>query len=265
MDLPAKFFDWIRDGASSGFLPADEQPGVDLILILARFVQLYAKSHATAFIDGHETVAAVMRQLVALDLALGEWEATQQGKWKYEVHTDESLPPEGVYRQTYHRYTDVWTSRIWNHYRWGRILTNQMMLDMVEKYPMTAASVVSPGQRKGHYETIRRLAVDILTSAPTHYKHPRMTWEHLDICQTHGGAGAGAVGIPHLMFHLQVAACAPGISYEEWKWAVDLMETAWADLGMLHAKSLAELSRSHRESLNTIVPERILKVEPVTD
>lgn len=265
MNLPAKFFDWIRDGASSGFMPTDEQPGVDLIHLLARFVQLHAKTRAVVLIDGHESTAAIMRRLVELDVALAGWETAQEGKWRYEVHTDESLPPEGVYHQTYHRYADVWTSRIWNHYRWGRILTNQMLLDMVEKYPMTAASVVSLGQQDGHYETIRRLAVDILTSVPTHYKHPRLTWEHLDICQTHGGAGAGAVGIPHLMFHLQVAACAPGVSCDIWKWAVDLMETTWADLGMLHAKSLAEVSRSHRERLGRVIPEGILKMESAAD
>lgn len=265
MSLPEKFFDWIRDGASSGFLPPDEQPGVDLIHILARFVQIHEKAHATAFIDGHETTAMVMRRLLDLDVALEAWEGRQEGKWKYEAYTDTRLPPEGVYQQTYHRYADVWTSRIWNHYRWGRILTNQMLLDMVKKYPMTAASVFSLSQQDDHYETICRLAVDILTSVPTHYKHPRLTWGHLDICQTHGGAGAGAVGIPHLMFHLQVAACAPGVPYEVWKWAVDLMETTWADLGMLHAKSLAELSRNHRESLQRVIPEGILKVELVVD
>lgn len=265
MNLPAKFFDWIRDGESSGFLPKDEQPAVDLIHILARFVQIHVKTRAAAFIDGHKATAAVMRRLIDLDTALDGWEVMQEGKWRYEVHTDESLPPEGVYRQTYHRYSDVWTSRLWNHYRWGRILTNQMLLDMVGKYPMTAASVVSPDQQDVHYDTIRRLAVDTLISVPTHYKHPKLTWEHLDVCQTHGGAGAGAVGIPHLMFHLQVAACAPGVSYDIWKWAVDLMETAWADLGMLHAKSLAEVSRTHRESLERVLPEGTLKVELVTD
>lgn len=265
MALPSKFFDWIRDGASSGFLPPDEQPGVDLILILARFVQLHAKAQSTVFTDGQEAAATVMRQLIELDLALSGWEVSQEGKWRYEVHKDESLPPEGVYQQTYHRYTDVWTSRIWNHYRWGRILTNQLLLNMVEKYPTTAAGVISLGQQDAHHDTIRRLAVDILTSVPTHYKHPKLTWEHLDICQTHGGAGAGAVGIPHLLFHLQVAACAPGVTYDMWKWAVDLMETTWSDLGMLHAKSLAEESKKHRESLDRVVPEGILKVELVTD
>lgn len=263
MNLPAKVFDWIQEGASSGFLPPDEQPGVDLIHILARFVQLHTKTRTTLFIDGHEATAAMMRRLVDLDKALDGWEVVQTGKWRYQVHTDDSLPPEGVYRQTYHRYADVWTSRIWNHYRWGRILTNQMLLDMVEKYPITASSLVSLAQQDKHYETIRRLAVDTLTSVPTHYKHPKMTWEHLDICQTHGGAGAGAVGIPHLMFHLQVAACAPGVSHEIWKWAADLMETAWADLGMLHAKSLVEVLKNHRERLDRSFPDDMLKAEAV--
>ncbi|CAN8097082.1 unnamed protein product [Discula destructiva] len=270
--MPDNFFASIHDSITSGFLPDDERPAVALIHVCARFANLSAamRSSATAATAGGDDDAAndvdadVMRELLSIDAALDAWQTSQQGKWRYTTHTDSTLPPEAVFRQTYHRYSDVWTSRIWSHCRWTRLLTAQMLLRLCERRPAVAAAVgvVSRAQQDRCYETIRRQAADVLTSVPTHYKHPRLTYRHLDAIQTHGGAGAGAVGIPHLMFHLQVAACAPGVPVDMWQWAVDLMENTWGELGMLHAKSLAELSRKHR-AMSDFGLERKLKFEPV--
>ena len=60
----------------------------------------------------------------------------------------------------------------------------------------------------------------------------------------------GAFGIPHLTFQLRVAACAPGVPYDVWRWALDTLEAVWAELGMLHAKSLAEVLRGQRDKLD---------------
>lgn len=250
---PSIFFESIRDGVAAGFVPDYELPGVSLIHTLARFTELSAKVRSTSYSDGRNSTADMMRQLLAVDEALDGWEWSQEGKWQYQTYTDASLPPEAVFQGTYHRYDDVWTSRIWNHYRWAHIVTNQMLLQFADRYPVSAAAVrLTPARRALLRAAISRLAVDLMTSVPTHYKHPRLTWSHLDAIQTHGGAGAGAVGIPHLMFHLQVAACAPGVPYDVWKWGVDTMEMVWAELGMLHAKSLAEISRKHRANLDKL-------------
>lgn len=192
---------------------------------------------------------------------MAQWEASQTGKWRYQVHRHPALPPEAVFRGQYHRYSDVWTSRIWNHFRWARLLANQALLSFAGRYPACATAAVSLGRQDRAHATVQRLAADVLTSAPTHYKHPRLTRAHLDIIQTHGGAGAGAVGIPHLMFQLQVAACVPGVPRAVWRWALGVMETAWGELGMLHVKSLAEVLRAHREGLERLGAEGILKVE----
>lgn len=260
--MPDSFFDSIRDDIYAGILPEHELPGSTLIHILGRFASLSATVRWTAYGDGQGATAEMMRRLLSVDEELRAWEAAQTGKWLYETHVDASLPPAAVFRGTYHRYSDVWTSRIWNHFRWARLLTNQTLLEFAGRYPLSAAGVLSAARRDQVHEDIRRVAVDVLTSVPTHYKHPLLTYDHLDAIQTHGGAGAGAVGIPHLMFHLQVAACAPGVPYDVWKWAVDLMETAWGELGMLHAKSLAEVSKIHRANLDRFVPDRMFKIEP---
>ncbi|KAK7737052.1 hypothetical protein SLS53_006810 [Cytospora paraplurivora] len=256
---------WIADSSSSGFLPPDEKPGADLVHLIARFAQVNVTIRTTAFTDGRESTGGIIRQLLSIDLAMEQWEASQQGKWLYKVHRHPALPAEAVFRNQYHRYCDVWTSRIWNHFRWARLLTCQKIIEFVERYPASATRVVSPIQLDKIHYTIQRLAVDVLTSSPTHYKHPRLTREHLDIIQTHGGAGAGAVGIPHLMFQLQVAACAPGVPYDVWRWALDTMETAWGELGMLHVKSLAEVLKSHRAGLDRSDAEVVLKIEENED
>ncbi|KAF3769899.1 hypothetical protein M406DRAFT_270895 [Cryphonectria parasitica EP155] len=275
--MPKRFFEPIRDAISTGFLPEDEQPAVSLIYILWRFTGLNAKVRWTAYTDGHASTTDLLQQVLAVDEALARWEASKPGKWAYRTCTGEeereegrarlSFPPDAVFRNAYHRYADIWTSRVWSHYRWARILTNQTLLELTALYPISAAAagieagaaaaatatttgdeMSSPARqtRRTIQQTIYRLAVDVCTSVPTHYKHPSLTWAHLDAIQTHGGAGAGAVGIPHLMFHLQTAACAPGVPLEVWRWAVAIMDTAWQDLGMLHARSLAEVSRNHR-------------------
>lgn len=248
--MPDHFFDSIDEGIASGHLPEDELAAVDLITILSRFASINATIRWTVYSDNHPATISMMQQLLGLDNMLNTWEASAGGKWAYTTHRDLSLPASAAFHSAYHRYADVWTSRIWNHFRWARTLTNQLLLDFVTRFPGAAATdgVLLAGE-EGEARlrtTIRRLAVDILTSVPTHYKHPLLSYAQLDRVQTSGGAGAGAVGIPHLMFHLQVAACAPGVDRGIWEWAVELMETAWGDLGMLHAKSLAEVSREHR-------------------
>ncbi|ROW15026.1 hypothetical protein VPNG_03334 [Cytospora leucostoma] len=265
LDLPDKIFQWIADSSSSDFLPPDEKPGADLVHIIARFAQVNVTIRTTAYTDGRESTEGIIRQLLSIDLAMGQWEASQQGKWLYKAHRHPALPAEAVFRNQYHRYSDVWTSRIWNHFRWARLLTCQKIIEFVERYPASATRVISPSQLDKIHYTIQRLAVDVLTSSPTHYKHPRLTREHLDIIQTHGGAGAGAVGIPHLMFQLQVAACAPGVPYDVWRWALNTMETAWGELGMMHVKSLADVLKSHRAVLDRSDAEVVLKIEEDED
>lgn len=256
MSLPENFFDLLKESEASDLLPEDEKPGADLIPIIARFARLNATLRTVAHADGEESTEQMLLQLLAVDAEMDGWESSQGGKWKYEVVSSPGLPHDAVFRGKYHRYSDVWASRIWNHFRWARLLTNQRILELAAENPRaaSAAGLLAPPGSSGREEhirkTIRRLAVDVLTSVPTHYRHPRLSWEELDKVQTHGGAGSGAFGIPHLTFQLRVAACAPGVPYDVWRWALDILETVWCELGMMHAKSLADVLRKHRDKLD---------------
>ncbi|KKY39287.1 putative c6 zinc finger domain-containing protein [Diaporthe ampelina] len=256
---PENLFDWLREGKTSDMIPEDEKPGADLIPIIARFAQLNATLRTRAYADGDESTEQMLQQLLAVDTEMDRWESSQGGKWKYEVVSSPDLPREAIFRGRYHRYSDVWASRIWNHFRWARLLANQRMLELAAGDPRTATRI--PLREEQICETVRRLAVDVLMSVPTHYRHPRLSREQLDAVQTHGGAGSAAFGIPHLTFQLRVAACAPGVPYDVWRWALDVLETVWAELGMLHAKSLAGVLRKHRDKLDRENLEGRLKVE----
>jgi hypothetical protein len=267
VSLPEDFFDWLQEKRTLDLLPEDEKPGADLVSIIARFARLSATLRTTAHADGDESTERVLLQLLAVDAEMDGWESSQEGKWRYDVVGSPDLPRVAVFRGSYHRYSDVWTSRIWNHFRWARLLANQRILELAAECPRTTASVQSkppchpiPFPERAR-ETVRRLAVDVLTSVPTHYRHPRLSWEELDMVQTHGGAGSGAFGIPHLTFQLRVAACAPGVPYDVWRWALDILETIWSELGMLHAKSLADVLRKHRDKLDRESASGTLKTE----
>lgn len=271
VSLPENFFDWLRERKTLDLLPEDEKPGADLVSIIAKFARINATLRDTAHADGNESTEQMLQQLLAVDAEMDDWESSQEGKWKYEVISSPDLPREAVFRGSYHRYSDVWASRIWNHFRWARLLANQRILELAAECPRTASGARSkpppgiPFQEERVRETVRRLAVDVLTSVPTHYRHPRLSWEELDMVQTHGGAGSGAFGIPHLTFQLRVAACAPGVPYDVWRWALDVLETVWSELGMLHAKSLADVLRKHQDKLDRESTAGKLKIEKDAD
>ena len=247
--------------ASNEICSDEELPAADLVLLISRFVNLSAYVRKFAFSDGRNNTANVIQQLLEIDRDMERWESQRDGKWAVKVITVEGFPTEAIFRGKYHEYEDMWTARTWSHYRWARILIEQMILEFVERYPMSSLGFVSVAQQERMLANIGRLAKDILQSSACHYKDPRMTEEQREKVLIQGGPSAGAVGVPVIVFHLKTAACAPGVSKEIWQWAVDLMDTIWADLGMLHARSLAEVSRAHQDKLEEEVAEGLLKRE----
>lgn len=262
--LPATFFDWI---AVSGEVVATSNPqdraATDLVVVISRYVHLTAFVRAHAFIDGRPKTTSVIRQALMLDGELDSWESRQEGKWLFGVSPDANLPLEAAFRGQCHTYTDMWVARVWNHYRWARIMVNQMILDFVHRYPASSLAIVSAAQQSRCLATMSRLAEDVLVSIPTHYRHPLLNDEQRRMLErTSGGAGVGAAGVPSMLHQLKVAACAPGVPHEFWAWGLNVLDTVWADLGMLQAKSLAEVMRAHHDKLKIQMPEGILKRGP---
>lgn len=183
---------------------------------------------------------------------LAEWEQEQQlpeSTWAYTAE-EAVLPPECAFGNRYHVYRrGMASARIWNHYRWARILVNRTVLELTDH-----TQPLDLRDRDGRLETIRRMAEDILVSVPTHYRHPRLTRAQRDMidrtCQLQGpgggpGGGIGAAGVPGLMAQLEVAGSAPGVPREYGEWAHQVMETVFADTGMVQAQRLAGQLRAH--------------------
>jgi hypothetical protein len=261
--LPPAFMDWIS--FTSLRQPPGDRPSSELAKLVARFVQISAFVRRHVLSDHNPKTAYVLRQLIRLDQDLCIWErnATTDAEWRFKRVRDDRLPRKAVFDGEYHVYNDLWTARVWNHYRWARVLTNQMMLEFVNQYPLKSLPILSAAQQSDCYETIRQTARDTLVSVPSHWRHPLLPPEHHIPVEKMNSAGSGAAGIPPLLFQVKVAACAPGVPAEYWEWALDFAQCVWGDMGMMHARSMMETLKAHRDAMEISDPDNILARVPL--
>ncbi len=262
--LPEIFFDWLT--LSDRTAPPVDKPATDLILIITEFVQLSASARSARLFDRQPETTNMIRELLDLDGRFGAWERRQEGIWIFKDIAVTGFPPETVFHDRIHTYSSMWTARMWNHYRWSRLLLNQMLVEFVEKFPASSGPLV-PDTRYGLcLDTVRRMAEDTLISVPTHWRHPKLSrTQREEIDQTIGGPGIGAAGLPALLFHVKYAVSRPDIPYEDHRWALNILDTAWSDTGMLQARALANVVRSQydcRRANSTETGDRIIKQEP---
>lgn len=213
----------------------------------------------------------------------------KKGLWHYDVCSTTKLPPEAVYKGKYHRYSDISTARIWGYYRWARILLNEMLLEFIEKCPNSVATglnrlkmdsgsafstkissaVISDASgadirdtdaesteklRRKAMKTIRKCAEDTFISTPVYWRHPSIPLEDYETVATPApiygaNGGTGVAGLMPTLFHLHVAACAPGVPDEDFDWTLAVIDTVWAYLGLRQARSLADRMRLHRDTM----------------
>ncbi|CRK13738.1 hypothetical protein BN1723_001998 [Verticillium longisporum] len=254
------------------------------VVMLAMFEVVKGTHHATGTVHAHVMGgAALMRSwcplpnapfggfralmqlcysmLLSLDTELGTWADSLEGQWLYRTEKAPDLPPRAVFRGEYHLYFGVWFARIWNYYRWARILVDQNLLDLINQNPISSLPLVSVARRAQVLDTIRSLARDVLVSTPSHWRHPLLDDAAQITVESAGGGGSGAAGLPALLFQLKVASCAPGVPKSFWAWALDIIQTIWGDMGMLHARSMMEAMRAHQDALHRTGVEGILSDE----
>ncbi|KAL2171112.1 hypothetical protein VTG60DRAFT_3803 [Thermothelomyces hinnuleus] len=258
--LPEPFFDWIS--IISETVSESDRPSVELLTTIARFVRLSVLVRSQPLIDGHPKTASIIHEALEINQALDSWQARRDGIWAVvEEHISDFFPSEAVLDGCYHVYDNTHIARIWNHYRWAHLMTNQMLLESVERFPKSSAPLVSAGQQQRSLDCIRRLARDILVSVPTHYRHPTLQPIHWDCFdKTKRGAIIGLAGIPTLLFEVKVAGSAPGIPDRYRAWALDMLEVAYRATGMFQAKTLAGILRKVVERM----PSRSLSPASIT-
>lgn len=247
VSLPPAYYDWLK--MTQGVLPKEEEPATFLLPILSNFVDTSAYISRTVLSDGSPATDAVLRDILHMEQQLATWESLDiDGRWACTTN-EGKYPPEACFRGQYHRYSSMWAARIWNHYRWGRVLVNETIVEFLATHPRSSAGVFPRGQLAASLGVIRTVAEDTLVSIQTHWKHPVLTPAQKAEIETAGGAGAGAAGVPNTLHHLQRAALAPGVPYDAFRWARDTMEAIWRDMGILQARTLADTLHKHEQTV----------------
>ncbi|KAK0732846.1 hypothetical protein B0T21DRAFT_385030 [Apiosordaria backusii] len=240
--LPRPFQHWLSMGAS--MVTPTDKPSAELIFPIVELVKLSTYVRNQHFIDGQQQTTDMIRTALVLDAEFGAWEDRQDGAWAViEEHvSDKFFPSEAVFEGRYHIYTDMYIARIWNHYRWAKIMLSQLLIESVQRFPTSSSSLISDERLQQIQDCIIRLARDILISIPTHYRHPHLRPAHLEYFdKTQGGAVIGIAGIPTLLFVIKVAGVAPGIPRHYRTWALGILETIWAKMGMFQSKLLSTM------------------------
>ncbi|RMJ09499.1 hypothetical protein BHE90_011728 [Fusarium euwallaceae] len=254
--LPAPFYEWIT--FSCALLDPPDRPAADLGMLICRFIDLSTHIQTYVLSDGRPHTTSTLKQLLDIDAAFAEWDRKLGPTWRFRTEKRNNLPPAAVFEGEYHIYFDMFVARMWGHYRWARTLLNRIIADFIKSHPVSSSSLVTTSEYKNRLEVVRLLARDTLISTPTHWRHPLLTDKFAIPVENMGGAGSGSAGLPIVLFHLQAAACGPGSLDAYWDWAIGVMECIWSDLGILHAKSMMDTMRSHRDSSFKIKTEKDL-------
>lgn len=255
-DLPPTLYEWIA--FSSSLLDPIDRPASDLGLLVGRSIQLSAYIQTRILSDGRPNTTSTLQKLMDLDADFVEWEQNLEGPWLYRTEKADHIPPEAVFQGHYHCYYDMWAARMWGHYRWARIIVNQAIVDFVNNYPLSSLPLVSATELQRRFEIIRILVRDVLVSTPSHWRHPLLEDKTPVPVDKLGGGGSGSAGIPVVLFHLKLAACAPGVPAAYFDWTYGVMECIWSDMGMLHAKSMMEAMKAHKDALHRAKADGIL-------
>ncbi|KXJ97716.1 hypothetical protein Micbo1qcDRAFT_230297 [Microdochium bolleyi] len=242
-----------------------ERVCVDLAMTIARLVQLSSILVKQRLSDESIEVEAHMRQLLALRAACDRLEKRLWETYPYAVKQIDSLPAIAVYHDTYHAYTEIWSARIWNHFRWARILILEILLRLSDDFPILGSRSVPVADRIDLLATIKRMSTDLLVSTPSHWHHPVLDKPTAKMMEAPSKGGTGAVGLPTLLWHLKVAACAQGVEDEAYDWVYNVMQVVWKDMGMQHARLIAGFMDEHKIGLEKEALNRILKLEEDDD
>jgi hypothetical protein len=93
----------------------------------------------------------------------------QSWRYRLEQHAEETaVMSKGVS----HRYRDFWTARIYNHYRWCRILVNKLLLTQLGPFSSKDAA-----QRSKSLDLISRQAAVICSSVSIQFHKPTLLQE----------------------------------------------------------------------------------------
>ncbi|KAI0393599.1 hypothetical protein F5Y17DRAFT_466779 [Xylariaceae sp. FL0594] len=243
---------------------------VDLAFTIARLLHLllYSEQH-TIFIDRRPETADLIQRFLELESVFDRAEKSLQASYPFVEQQEPLADPQkgplgaaltsALFRGKWHAYSDIWGARIWNHFRWASLLFGESVINLALKYPLSSARLFPPPRKVRCYATIERIAEDMLISTPSHWHHPSLDDATAKKYEAPGQGGAGAAGLPTLLWHLKVAGCAPNVPPDVWEWSYNVLQVVWKSMGMQHALSVAEAMEDHRrkESSKSVTNESL--------
>lgn len=269
MFLPSAFFE-VLNHCKELLEGSPEVISVEVALATADVVRLSSALHKTAYADGREPISAVLQELLALQDKFDRMEDFLHEAYPFREHQGSDHPPSALFRGRWHTYGEIWAARIWNHYRWARIVLSEMVVRSMVDYPVSGRRFFSAAHCARTLATIQRMAEDTLVSTPAHWHHPVLDKVAARKLGAPGQGGSGAAGVPTLMWHLKIAGCATGVSQELWDWSYAVMQVVWRDMGMQHAIAIADVMEKERAALGTDTrtahtPQVKVEVEELAD
>ncbi|KAI0430468.1 hypothetical protein F5Y09DRAFT_307593 [Xylaria sp. FL1042] len=230
-----------------------ESCAVDLAFAISRVLGLLLIANQANPVDGQPEIDDLIQQFLEIEPVLDCIEIQLQTAYPFVEHRSDQYSP-ALFRGKWHRYSEIWGARIWNHFRWARILLGEQIIRFTMEYPRSSARYIPPPHKVRCYSTIERIAEELLISAPSHWHHPALDDTTAQKYEAPGKGGAGAAGLPSLLWHLKVSGCAPNVPLEFWDWAYSILQVVWKSMGMQHALSLAEVMEEHRKTLQADRP-----------
>jgi hypothetical protein len=228
-EIPGELLAWTPAKGATPLLDSASS----LIDILIRFVRL-----SDYWRHARTDVEEIVHAALLLDKELEDWEANLDGD-EWSVVTKESKHLSGLYQGKYHMYSNTWAHRILNHYRWSRILVNDILYLHILK--LATPTDVQIMQQQTALATMSRLAADICFSVPSQTNLLRQeVGEEADTTPVNG--------VFILVLPLMIAGSACGVPDELHEWVVMMLGVIGSYIGIRFASESIPGLKKMREA-----------------
>lgn len=239
-------------------MTVEDSHAASLCELMHRFIDVNAQHKATV---GSRTIwGATYEAALQLDEDLETWENNLPSIWEF---TTELARPETKFAFRGQRQVpkDLWIARIYNDYRWLRIMVNELILTLVRLLGNRTYSPSSLGhttwnnqQRTGQQCTslsvILKAATDICTSVPSQVERHSIT----EALENFAPAMSGCF---MLAFPLGVAASTIGVGQELHDWAINMLSIMGSEWGIGEASKCIDLMEERRKKLRDTLGDEI--------
>ncbi|KAJ5666743.1 hypothetical protein N7462_011152 [Penicillium macrosclerotiorum] len=210
-----------------------EQPAILLIDILIRFMKLHSSVRQDSTLD-HTTIVSSAQ---LFDDELNQWESQLTDKWLFTMKASNNL--EHTFNGQYLAYSDVWTSRILNHYFLGRLLVSEMILFHLAR--LKSPTLEHLRLRQQALNTTSRIAINICAGAATQigsigFGVPPKLLSHLPPLN----------GVFMLIFPLAVAGSVAGAPVEVSQWVIQMLQRIGDTMGIKRALEIIPMIKQVR-------------------